>query len=683
MASGTKIGDLYYEVTADTSQADKEVEGSEKKLAAAGKRIGGTAVGIGAAIGTFAGSVAPSLISAAGGFVELAKQAETFDKKANTVFAGSAGDIKAWADDVNESFGLSDEAVVGLAANMGDLLKPMGFTAEQAAELTKTNLDAAGALSAWSGGALSASDVADKLSDAMLGETDGLKALGISISAAEVEQRAMTMSGKASADQLTDTEKALATQALILEKSTDAQTAWTDGTMDSVKQQNNLKAAWEDAKVALGQKLLPIVQTATAFFVNNLIPALGGIKDAFVNAFEWVMNNKAVLAGVLAVLATGALALAAAGLAVAAGWIAAAAPFIAVGLAIAAVTAAVVYAYQNWSWFQAVVDGVVQFMVTVVWPALQAIFEWLVANVPPILQAVADAFVIYFNIVRGVVETVLGVIMALWDTFGSTIIGIVTIIWDTVSALFQSALDQIMGVFNFWKSVFTGDWQGAWDAILQIVTGVWDGIKALVSGAIDAVKLSIDTVLGLISSAWSTTWGAVSTFVSDTWTDIKDFVSTGVTDVLGFVAGIPAGIVGALGDGFGAVWNSFKDVLNKIIGAWNNLSFPSLSVGGQSLGPLGELPSFTFGGWQLPDIPTIAHSGGVIPGTGNVPALLQGGEMVLTRQQQRSLLGGGSGMNNVFNIAVNGATDYQGAYQGARAGSLAALAQYTRARTGR
>ena len=44
----------------------------------------------------------------------------------------------------------------------------------------------------------------------------------------------------------------------------------------------------------------------------------------------------------------------------------------------------------------------------------------------------------------------------------------------------------------------------------------------------------------------------------------------------------------------------------------------------------------------------IAHSGGVIPGSGNVPAVLLGGEMVLTRSQQAQLfnMANGKGMKD-------------------------------------
>jgi hypothetical protein len=173
---------------------------------------------------------------------------------------------------VNESLGLSDEAVGTLATSMGDLLVPMGFSRAEAAELSMTTTEAAGALSAWSEGQYDASEVSAILTKAMLGEREGLKALGISISAAEVDERALAVARADGRDEITAQDKALATQALILEKSGDAQTAWTDGTMDAVKQQNELSAAIADAKEGLAKGLVPIVQKTIRFITRRSDP---------------------------------------------------------------------------------------------------------------------------------------------------------------------------------------------------------------------------------------------------------------------------------------------------------------------------------------------------------------------------------------------------------------------------
>lgn len=258
--------------------AADDVEGFGGKLKGFGSGAGAAFTGFLAADG------AQALIGFGGQLLGLGQDLEAMKVKSKTVFGDNIKEIQDWADEVNGSMGLSEEAVTGLAANMGDLLKPMGFTSQEAAGMSKKMVGLAGALSAWSGGTKTAAEVSDILSDAMLGETDSLKSLGISISAAEIQQKAMTMTGKESASALTDQEKALATQALILEKSTDAQTAWNDGSMDGIKKSNEMKASWEDMKATLAEKLLPIAQAVTKWIVEDFIP--GAEKTA-----KWINEN--------------------------------------------------------------------------------------------------------------------------------------------------------------------------------------------------------------------------------------------------------------------------------------------------------------------------------------------------------------------------------------------------------
>lgn len=154
--------------------------------------------------------------------------------------------------------GLTATQAAGLAANAGDLLKPMGFTADEAANMSTEIIGLAGALSEWSGGQRSVEETAEILSKALLGERDSLKSLGISINQAEVDQRALTIAQQEGRDAITAQDKALATQALILEKSTDAQEAFAAGGNKLTAAQNRLRAAFGELQERLARKLLPL-----------------------------------------------------------------------------------------------------------------------------------------------------------------------------------------------------------------------------------------------------------------------------------------------------------------------------------------------------------------------------------------------------------------------------------------
>lgn len=224
--------------------------------------------------------------------IGLSRQITDMDKKATTVFGGQLGKVQKWADQNKKAFGLSRREVVGLAADMSDLLVPMGFTRAEAARMSTGMLDLSGALSKWSGGTKTAAEVSGILTKALLGERDELKSLGISISEADVQTR-LAKNGQ---DKLTGAAlaqaKALATQQLIMEKSTDAQAAWAKGGKKAAEAQNGWKTSVQEMREALATALGPAIQTVTGW-----LSQLAG----------WVQRNqgaaKFLAAGLLALVA--------------------------------------------------------------------------------------------------------------------------------------------------------------------------------------------------------------------------------------------------------------------------------------------------------------------------------------------------------------------------------------------
>lgn len=199
----------------------------------------------------------PGLLSGAS---DMAIQLEQNARKASTVFGDSLGVVQSWASDAAAGMGLTNNEAVALAASMGDLLVPLGFSREAAANMSTEMLNLSGALAEWSGGQKSAAEVSDILTAAMLGEYDQLKSLGISIDANEVKQRAATLTGAEFANMTDQQKEAIAAQQLILEKSTDAQNAYATSQDDLASRQARLTAQWKTAKEQLASALIPAIQ---------------------------------------------------------------------------------------------------------------------------------------------------------------------------------------------------------------------------------------------------------------------------------------------------------------------------------------------------------------------------------------------------------------------------------------
>jgi hypothetical protein len=615
------------DLSTGTAGTATSVTGSWSKI---GSGVGDNAKKVGlAAMGIVGGLavIGPQIVTAGA-------QLEALNNKSATVFEGSLGSVQSWAKQNASALGLTTDQLTGVAAGVGDLLKPMGFTAEQAASMSTEMLNLSGALSAWTGGTQSATEVSDILTKAMLGERDGLKALGISISEADVQRRLAENGADGLTGAALEQAKALATQQLIMEKSTDAQKAWTDGSMDGIKQQNASKASLEQLKESLikgvypaFQAVLPVITRIADWLGKNLPSAIAGARAAWSKiqeGFDWLIDRKPLLIGVLSALGIGIVTLFASWLAgalpAAAATIAAFAPFVAVGAAIAAVVAGVIYAYQNFEIFRTVVQAVGSFFTDVLWPALQTVFQWITDTIPPVLS------------------TVVGWFVSLWEKTEA--------VRDLIAGAFKLAVEGAKTYIDIWwtaVSTLAGWLQTAWDKT--------EVLRSLIAGgfqlAVDGIKAGVDLL-----------WGAIETAVGwldDAW-DSTDKLRSLMSGAFKTALDTAKGGVDVLGESFGTLKDLFRGAINFLIDKWNALDFKiDISVPSWVPGVGGK-------GFKVddifPDIPRL-HTGGTVPGLfgTEVLTLLQPGETVRTAAQERDLQNRGSGDGSVVvNVMIPAGT---------------------------
>tara|TARA_R110000803_G_scaffold63024_1_gene123562 strand:- start:4799 stop:6508 length:1710 start_codon:yes stop_codon:yes gene_type:complete len=456
-----------------TGRVDRELEG-------VGKKVSGFAIGAGAAVTSMAVSAVPQLIGFGKELFALGQASEVGAKKTETVFGDSAADISAWADEVNESLGLSDEAVGTLATSMGDLLVPMGFSRAEAAELSMTTTEAAGALSAWSEGQYDASEVSAILTKAMLGEREGLKALGISISAAEVDERALAVARAEGREEITAQDKALATQALILEKSVDAQTAWTDGTMDAVKQQNELSASIADAKEGLARGLVPIVQKVIRFLTAELIPAVKRAVDTFKK--NWPQIRAAVEPTMIQIREI--------------------------------IKSVVELATQLWEMFGDDILRIAKFT----------------------FEAARKTVEIAMKAIQGVIDLVMGILTGDWSRAWQGLLSIFSAAWSAIKMALSNAL-------TIFKSIFSIAWGGIKSLVSSAFSGLRDVIVLAVKGYVAYLKLLPGLIVSAIGSLGSLLYNAGRALLGGLLRGMKD-AAKGMFGWVGGIAGTIANLKG-------------------------------------------------------------------------------------------------------------------------------------------
>lgn len=239
-----------------------------------------TKMGVDKFVGVAAGAFAvDSLISYGKALYGTGVQMDTLQRKAAVVFGTSLPQVTAEAEKNARAIGLTTSQYVSAAAAIQDLLIPMGFQRKEAAGISTQLVNLSGALSEWTGGSIKADEVSKILTKALLGEREELKQLGISITDADVKAQLAAKGLDKLTGAALEQAKAAATLELVLAKSTDAQTAFANGSDSSVRRQAENAAKIADITEKLSTLLLPVFE-ALANIAGVVVGSIGGVVGA-------------------------------------------------------------------------------------------------------------------------------------------------------------------------------------------------------------------------------------------------------------------------------------------------------------------------------------------------------------------------------------------------------------------
>jgi len=273
-----------------------------------------------------------------------------------------------------------------------------------------------------------------------------------------------------------------------------------------------------------------------------------------------------------------------------------------------------------------------------------------------------------FEDLKIIVADVFTAISFLWDQFGSTWLASVLANIQMIVTLFQAGFQNIRGIIDFFKGLFTGDMQLTMDGANKIVDA---GFKAM--GAI------ADLILGNIARAAGFNWDAIKQKFSDgvqwakdqiarfaeivgsviswmiemkngitrKWDEIRDFFSgipQKIKDALGspgdLLYGVGSAIVQSLLDGLKSKWNEVTGFV-KGLAPWIAANKGPMSYDRVLLTPAGEaIMDSLLNGLQSRDAQLQSYIGSITTRMG----LIGAAEMTPM---------GGIGQNPQFTVIVN------------------------------
>lgn len=212
------------------------------------------------------------------GATEKATGLAEAQSKSNTIFGESQGAINDWARGAVRDFGQTERGALDAAGSFGNMFDQLGIGSAQAAQMSMSITELASDFASFHNADIT--QVLDAQSAAFRGEYDALQRFLPLINAAAVEQKAMAMTGKENAKELTAQEKALAVYELMLEGAGQAAGDFDRTAFGLANTQRQATAAWEEAEIVLGQRLAPAQKAALDLFLEMPQAMQAGVAAA-------------------------------------------------------------------------------------------------------------------------------------------------------------------------------------------------------------------------------------------------------------------------------------------------------------------------------------------------------------------------------------------------------------------
>jgi len=244
-------------------------------------------------------------ITGMGRFVMAASDAREQASKFRVVFGEFAPEADAFAQSITDSFGIAKSEMVGLLASLQDTFVPLGFSREQATELSKSIAQLSMDVGSFNN--LATGDVAKRFTSAIIGNHEAVRELGISLTEVSIKQEAQRLGLIKANEEMTQTAKILGRMSLIYNNTTDAQGDLVRTQDEFANKLRAVSGQFRTLTESIGESLLPTAEFAlklSSIFADadRVKLALLGISAALLH-----YNRAAIIAAASTIKLTAAM----------------------------------------------------------------------------------------------------------------------------------------------------------------------------------------------------------------------------------------------------------------------------------------------------------------------------------------------------------------------------------------
>lgn len=230
----------------------KSVQGRLKKMEANFKKVGKSWADAGRRMLITSGAVVVGMKK----MIDKASDLEESMTKTHAVFGDSADQIIAWSETSVEAMGMSQRAALDNAAIFADMAQSMGFTTEQAIEMSTATVQLSADMASFHNISQERANIA--LKAIYTGETEVLKQYGVVMTQANLEQFALEQGITKSIKAMNQRELVMLREMFVFEKMDKVMGDFSRTSDGVANRQRILAAQFENLQAKIGELLIPI-----------------------------------------------------------------------------------------------------------------------------------------------------------------------------------------------------------------------------------------------------------------------------------------------------------------------------------------------------------------------------------------------------------------------------------------
>jgi hypothetical protein len=272
---------LKLEVLAETKQFVKGMNDANKETATFGDKLGDFAKKAGAALALVGAAAGAMAIKVGKEAIAAASDLAESTSKVGVIFGDVSDEIRKFAAQAATSLGQTRIQAQNAASTFATFGKAAGLTGQDLSKFSIEFVRLASDLASFNN--TSVDQAINALGAALRGEAEPIRAYGVLLNDATLKAKAMEMGIYSGTGTLTAQQKVLAAHQVVLSQTTDAQGDFARTADGMANSQKILTARLEEAKITLGEALLPIALNVVNFFNDKFLPIIESLSRAFKN----------------------------------------------------------------------------------------------------------------------------------------------------------------------------------------------------------------------------------------------------------------------------------------------------------------------------------------------------------------------------------------------------------------